>query len=407
MFGNLCVKCKGGRNLCKLGYCPLLRKVSDMLPKISYRSKDLNGQAPPSIFIGSYGYPKVFAGPLISPNNRNIGNPENWYGMKMEDIVLKSSTLFRPSIIADVHRTGNKILEATQEIAMSIKPVDAEAILSKPYIYNNVYDKVKIDFFMHPMGPKIEMERLSLTENPSIPRKVDYVVSDTDLSAVEGSYILYQNDISISHIQRLISSGLLGVSRYRKMVPTRWAITASDDMISKMIIKELKNNSVIDKIELFYNKYIGNYFYIFLIPRVWSFEVIESWQKGSFYSSVTVGSGDFEDYDGRKDYAANVTGGYYAARLAVTEYLKKINKQASVIIYREVSSEYSIPLGVWLIRETIRDAMKKPYRVYDDIYAAIASITETVKAKEWYKNSKLLNIIKKQCTIDSFLTVTN
>ena len=395
MFGELCVKCKGSRNLCRLNYCPLLDNVSNLLPKLRLDKTEFFGQAPPSVFVGRYNYPNVYVGPMISEINRDIGNPENWYGMGMLEIALKASTLIRPSTVLNVHHVSDQNIEASKEIAMSSKPVDAEITLSKPY-YNT---ESRVDIFLHPMGPKVDMKKIRLTENPSIPRKVDYVVSDKDLLASQAVLYLYNDNLPFSQIQRILSVGLLG-RKDRKMVPTRWSITATDDIIGRDLIKDIKNCPFIEEFQVFQNKYIGNSFFILLIPRIWSFEMIELWQRGSFYTNVNVGSGDFEDYTGRKDYAENVGGAYYSARLAVLEYLKNIKKQASVLVYREIGSEYSIPLGVWVIRESVRNAMKNKSKNFEDLNQALYYIMQNVIGRDLVTKSKLIKIVKTQKTLD-------
>jgi DNA repair protein NreA len=67
---------------------------------------------------------------------------------------------------------------------------------------------------------------------------------------------------------------------------------------------------------------------------------------------------DHESFFARKKYADNVTGAYYANRLALTEYLDKIKKQGSCVVFREVRPEYYAPLGVGILREASRDAFR-------------------------------------------------
>ena len=72
---------------------------------------------------------------------------------------------------------------------------------------------------------------------------------------------------------------------------------------------------------------------------------------------------EYEPFLGRKEYAQKEGGGYYAARFAVCEALHKMRKQARVVVFREIGKGYSVPLGVWVVRETARNAMiQKPAR---------------------------------------------
>ena len=115
---------------------------------------------------------------------------------------------------------------------------------------------------------------------------------------------------------------------------------------------------------------------------------------------------DFEFYGGRKDYASNITGAYYAARKSVCEYLYKIKKQARVLIFREVSGGYVVPLGVWVIRETVNNAMwTSTPLILDNFNDAVNKMAENfiVDFKHWKKSSTLINYIKTQRTLDNFL----
>jgi hypothetical protein len=374
----------------------LLDQVSGLLPKLELNKTEFFGQAPPSVFVGRYNYPNVYVGPMVSEIDRNIGNPEDWYGKDMLDIAIRASSLIRPSTVMNVHSVSDQSVEASREIAMSSKPVDAEIILAKPY--HSV--KSNIDMFVHPMGPKVEMKHIRLAENPAVPRKVDYLVSDTDLTASRAVLYLYDSEITFSQIQRILSVGLLGRKKERKMVPTRWSITATDDIIGKELIREIKTQALLEEFMVFHNQYVGNSFFILLIPRIWSFEMIELWQRGSFYTNVNVGNGDFEGYEGRKGYASNVEGAYYAARLAVLEYLKKIGRQASVLVYREIGAEYSIPLGVWVIRESVRNAMHGKSANFESLDLALDYIVKNIVGVDLVTKSNLLKIVKTQRTLD-------
>ena len=76
---------------------------------------------------------------------------------------------------------------------------------------------------------------------------------------------------------------------------------------------------------------------------------------------------DYEEFNGRKNYAYETAGGYYAARLAVLEYLKKNKIQARIIAYRKITPEYLAPLGVWVVREAARKAMNNKIILNDKI----------------------------------------
>ncbi|MEM0087209.1 MAG: hypothetical protein QXU16_03030, partial [Candidatus Micrarchaeaceae archaeon] len=58
----------------------------------------VEGSSPPDIFVGRYGYPNVFIGPLIPPmfgNTEILSTPEQWLGKDMLDIIEMRSALVR------------------------------------------------------------------------------------------------------------------------------------------------------------------------------------------------------------------------------------------------------------------------------------------------------------------------
>jgi hypothetical protein len=268
-----------------------------------------------------------------------------------------------------------------------------------------------------PMGPTGTTEKIRITENTKIHPKVDYVVSDTDLNATEAvsEYLYFKGHVPESTIKRVFSAGLLGKKTKRRIVPTRWSITAVDDIISKALIKEIKKFPEINDYRIFETTYLDNHFKILLFPGKFTYEMNEVWAPNTLWNISLSGDNrslkpqimtDFEFYKGRKNYASNITGAYYAARKEVCEYLYKIGRQARVLIFREVQGGYIVPLGVWVIRESIKDAMAKGNPlILDNFNDSTKKMAEgfMVTYKYWKQSSKLINFVKNQRTIDNYL----
>lgn len=397
MFGELCARCKG-RLWCGLPKCPILEAAKNYLPRIKIGGDSLFGLSPPSIFVGRFGYPRVYAGPLVSENENSIivADTSSLYGKNLDFILRNTSSLIRASMTINVKKIEGRIVDATQEIAMSLKPLDTEVKVEKINLSPN------LDTYFYPTGPRVIPRRIDVVGNPDVPRKVDSVVEDR-IKANEAIIELYKYGLSVDYLQRLLSSGILG--RERKMVPTRWSITAVDDIITKSLLREVKHYESIDKIEYYFNSFMGNEFHILLIPGIWEYEMIETWIRGSLYASSTFTGEDYEPYEGRKDYAENITGAYYAARLAIAEELYRRRKQAKVLIYREITPDYRIPLGVWVIRETVRDAFRRKPEILEDVDSAIREINKRTHVKNWTEKSKIIRNIRYQTTLDLFQTV--
>jgi len=125
--------------------------------------------------------------------------------------------------------------------------------------------------------------------------------------------------------------------------------------------------------------------------------MIEGW-----YSNGILGFGsDYEDARGI-DHPPRIAGAYFAAKLGVSEYLLKNKIQAGVLIFREIRPEYAIPVGVWQVREGIREAMKQQPQIITDFNNAlqIASTKTSVSKNEWIVNGNITNMIKQKTLLD-------
>jgi len=361
-------------------------------------AKNFTGTSPPSIFVGKAFYPKIYVGILSPPSQQAtadlLDSPEKWYQDKasIDQIVGYRGQLIYSRFRSDVKSFKGRLSEAVQEVAMSKKPTDVEIELKR---------NPKFQFSFNPVttiiGNPAPILRARLTENPSVERKVDYLVSDVDVKATNAVKELYLHKLPVSRIQKIFSAGLLGMQVERKFVPTRWGITAVDDMIGKILMKQVKDYQELGEFRLFSSEYIGNHYEILLIPGTYQYELIECWTafgKTEFYS-------DYEPYWGRKDYATNTHGAFYSGRLAVMEYLNRIKRQATVLIVREILPSYEIPLGIWQMRETVRGAFTQPYEKFDSIGQALKRISERVKSS-WQFKSKLLKKVKEQRKVSEF-----
>jgi hypothetical protein len=194
---------------------------------------------------------------------------------------------------------------------------------------------------------------------------------------------------------------MLGLQKKRRLVPTRWSISATDDIISAKLIRELKSFPTIDFFEVYKYEHLGNYYSVILIPdRIWSFEMQEAW----FDSNKNFGIGsDFENANGL-DHYPTIAGAFFAGRLGVVEHLFKRRRKAASLVLREIHPEYVIPVGVWQIREGVRMALDGSEKKFDSFQKAMsfACVNLSVPENEWVRNSKLLNSVKEQTRITDF-----
>ena len=365
----------------------------------------IDGSSPPSIFVGRYGYPKVRIGPMIPPLHGDtaiLDKTELWTGKSIEEIANYRLSLVLGTMNVNVHDvSSSRYLENMQELAMSESPAEAEATFEKrPVADAHMQKELRLNHEATPFGPAAPLRRFKVS-SLSADQRIETAYYDTDWRAAEAMMELYRRSVEISIIQRVLSMGMLGVKKKRKLVPTRWSISATDDIISSMLVKEIGMNPTIDLFEVTRYSHLANYYSIILVPNDrWIFEMIESW----FTSRGQVATGaDNEDERGL-NHNPTIAGAYFAARLAVAEHLARRHKKAGAIVLREIHPNYVMPLGVWQIREGVREALKNPpqkFERFDDAMSFACSYM-SISKNEMVQKSRLWKSFKGQTKISDF-----
>lgn len=405
---NICLLCRGTKLLCGKSRCPILVKYysfSAIKPLI--RRKEIDGSSPPAIFVGRYGYPYVNVSPLVPPiigDTSLLDTPELWKDLDVSEIIKFRFSLVRGNFKSHVRDAtkSHRIINLVQELAMAKNSVESYMVLKKEP------RGVIIDSDLQPMGPSAPLENIDINSLKTN-HLIEKLYEDDDLKALEAVKILYKRGLLISSIIRAFSVGLFGVKNERRFVPTRWSITAVDSMLSNWLINEfIKRNPIISEYRVFETTFFGDKFVVILIPDAWSYEFIEAWYPGTTWNPskeyIAIG-GDWEYYQGRTTYAS-IGGCYYAARLAVTEYLAKQRIQARVLILREAYPDHLMPLGVWHVREGVRKALKEKALKFDTLQQVINYIRESLRLSldTWLSVSRTLLDLTKQRKLTDFFS---
>ncbi|MFW9804734.1 MAG: hypothetical protein ACFFFC_18910 [Candidatus Thorarchaeota archaeon] len=400
---RVCSRCMGHRHLCGINPCPLLMRAK-ALSRIesAVTGLDLTGSSPPSIFVGEQGYPKVLAGPLIPPlKGRDAAimeRPDLWLERTIDEILSFRFNLVRTKKLIPVDAASDppRILSETQTLALSETPTTSEATLLKRPSFTSVFSELTL-----PTGPSAPLQLFVLEDNPDVPRAVDKATSDTDLKAVGGIMEMFEGGVHQQQMTRLLSVGLLGEQRNRRLVPTKWSITAVDDIVGKELHKQVLRFPWINDYLVFVDHALGNTVALLFLPSGWQFEAMESWLGGLNPPIIT----DNEWFRGRKDYASSVVGAYYATRLPSLQYLRKIRRQAGVIVFMEIDPQLWVPLGVWRFREIARRALESQTKRFSSLDEALNEIGTHLRnpIERWLKVSKLYREFTTQTLITDFV----
>lgn len=404
----MCLACRGAKLLCGKAKCPILTKAEGFARAAQpfLNSDVISGSSPPGVFVGRFGYPRVFVGPMVPGiygNTEMLDTPELWKGKSIEEIVNYRYSLVRGCFRADIldAQKGTRVVESLQEVAMSTRPADSQLFLLKRPV-----NRISFSENSQPFGPSAPMREFKASGNISVDRRIEKAYYDGDLKAADAVFSLYREGVLFSKLEKAFSVGVFGQKKKRKLVPTRWSITALDSTLSLRLMDEIRDYETVDEFRVFAMTNLDNVYVAILTPEKWKFEWIEAWHSGTAWNEF--GSrpemiGDHEGYYGRKTYA-KPGGCYYSTRLAVSEYLSRIRRQAGAIMLREIHPGYILPVGVWNVRESIRSLLAGNFRAFDTIGRALdyACSNFLIPRSQWIENSELLKQALQQRKITDF-----
>ena len=341
------------------------------------------GSTAPSVFVGRSSYPNVSTG-LLAP----VGDEDDadsyvtsgeWYhrGFSIEDVFAKRTGLLNSTrrSAVDVEDVWDGFVGTQREVAVADRPVDVELGLEESPGFD--LDGTLEDITA-PRGPRASTDAARLTENPHVPRAVERTLSDDDWRAEGAITYLYRRGFDVYEINNVLSVGALGVGRNRRLVPTRWSITAVDDTVGQYLRGRIRNTPTVGETMVWHNRYVGNDYWIIAAPGDWEFELVELKAPGSIWNPNPGGqlymAADREGFEGRTGYVDETAGAYYAARLGVLEELADRGRQAKVLVIRHATDEYWAPVGVWQIRESIRNAFDAEPAIAETFHDAVRQL---------------------------------
>jgi len=362
--------------------------------------REMDGSTPPSVFIGSWNYPKVFAGPMIAPQHGDtvvMDRPESWIPEKktQEDIIKFRLNLVRGKRQVKVTSLENRFVEKLQDISLASSSIESEAEFCHAPKGMSLSDEHT------PFGPSAALERFDIG-SAKWDQNLEKAFYDDDLLAANAVHDLHESGVPFSSIQKAFSVGALGTKKRRRLVPTRWSITACDTALGKRMLEDVRNYDVIDCCQVREFASLNNYYAVLLLPTAWQYEWMEAFLR--IMGNEELIFSDYETNGGKKGYS-RVGGCYYSCKMAVLEALAKERKQAGAIILREAYAGY-VPLGVFNVRENVRNAMSQPAQEFEDMKTALQHVSGRLElpVKRFIRQSDLLKDLLKsrQTTLSCF-----
>ena len=378
-----------------------LQKLTEQIQMKSVKvGKDLEGSTPPSVFIGRWSYPKVYAGPMMvgeTGDTSIMDSPESWIGehKTQEDIINYRMNLVRGKQLIKITDLENPFVEKLQDISLASKSIDSEATFGKrPRGALLTEDSM-------PHGPSAVIEKFDI-DAVRWDKQLEKTFYDTDLTAREAVLNLHNKNVPFTAMQKAFSVGAIGTKYKRKLVPTRWSITACDSTLADLFLKEVRKFDILDTYRVYEFGSLNNYYIIILTPTEWQYEWYEAFIQ--LIGKEELIFSDYETNTDKKEYSS-VGGCYYTSKMAVLDALVKEKKQAGLIVLREAYEGY-VPLGVFNVRENMKSAMSNPYKEFETLKDALkyAGTKLKIPISKYVKQGTLLNELlhTKQTTLDMY-----
>lgn len=363
--------------------------------------RELEGSTPPSVFIGSWNYPRIYAGPMISPQHGDtmiMDRPESWIPEKksQEEIIRYRLNLIRGKREMKVTELDCRFSEMLRDISLSATSIESEAQFIQAPRGMSFSDEHT------PFGPSAPLERFEIG-NSRWDRDLEKVYYDGDLKAADAVEDLHHSGLPFSSIQKAFSVGAMGTKKRRRLVPTRWSITACDSILGDRLLGSIRDYDPIDCCQVRESAGLNNYYAVILLPTTWQYEWMEAFLH--IMGNEELMFSDFEGNGGKRGYS-RVGGCYYSCKMAVLEALAREKKQAGAIILREAYRGY-VPLGVFNVRENVRNAMQKKPLEFESLKAALGYVSTRLElpVKQFIRQSDLLREeLKSQQTTLSFFS---
>lgn len=355
------------------------------------------GSSPPSVFIGQHNYPKVDAGPMLSEDidSSIYDMPEEWLGeFNKDEIVNLRLNLLRGKKEMNVKNTNNRFAQKIKDMALSKESVYSHAS------FEDVPRGSNFDVESQPFGPSADLKSID-TDNQKWHKRLEKAHYDYDLLAENAIVELKDQGLPFSRIQKALSTGAFGEYDNRKLVPTRWSITATDDALGKHYLDRVREYDPINKFRVYESNGLENNFSILLTPTPWKYEAIEAFIGVLNNSSVHTFT-DYERHSGKNEYS-NMGGCYYAQKHAVADFLDDNSIQAGSFVFREAYPDYT-PTGVWVCRELTHNALSGDPKVFDDINDALRYIDDNnrLNINRFKNDMPLLQKNDSQRTLNEF-----
>jgi hypothetical protein len=329
-------------NKTKLEFYKEIKKYQEILKP----TKELEGYAS-GVIVGEKNYPQVRTHSISNENlTSSYFNNSNLVKENYSKIIKeKARNILGSTNQIYVKKTDDRIKKELEDIYKSKKAIE----FNSEYEKELTFDKLIVNKVAGIGGSKNNIKSVTATENTSTSKHIEKY-TENDIKSREAMLSLYKIGINENQIINLLALGTFGIQINKKLVPTRWSISAYDKTIESYLHKKILDYKIISSYEIYTYEDKGNKFTIIILPESLSFENFEMMKGNKLI--------DYVNYNNKLGYKEpNTAGGFYSSKVAANEFLEKRKLQAACIVLRDIT-DYELHLGVVFVRESVRECLK-------------------------------------------------
>ena len=203
-----------------------------------------------------------------------MDSPEEWIGKNktQDEIINYRMNLVRGKQLIKIDDLENPFVEKLRDISLASKSIDSEATFGKKPRGSLLTEDSM------PHGPSAVIEKFDI-DAVRWDRHLEKTFYDTDLKATEAVLNLHDKEVPFTAMQKAFSIGAIDTKNKKKLVPTRWSITACDSTLADEFLKEIRKFERLDSYRVYEFGALNNYYIIILTPTEWQYEWYEAFIK--------------------------------------------------------------------------------------------------------------------------------
>jgi hypothetical protein len=343
--------------------------------------------SPPGICVKSGKYPMLDAGFLAAYEPLEhlsiYDYPDSWQGLDRETIFSMRRYLYRFLLPVDARSMQPEgVIRALQEIALSVRPialrVEGESLLPR---------RLRLRSGQLPSSNDVMIKSIEFLSDPEI-SKVAERITDQDIPAAEGIWRLLDYDYSLDQVVRLMSIGLLGRKKTRRIIPTRSAYKATINAFIDRAVMELIESPNISSYEIYLGNLFGDRFVVLLNPGEARVDYL------TIDASGTRTARGFA-FEGLREWPTDPKTSVYSdhARFSLYRNLVRRKQRCHATIFHLSKDPRNQLLGPWIARAGVNEALaSNPVNLdnKDNVFEVLETLLEP-SFSVWANRTPLLN----------------